>query len=79
MKCYEYPKDDLFDYTLKDSKTGPHNITYVKSWTYHLFKNNNGIIYTNKDMEKDPIACILKQEGELTAVNYMRLHEAWDL
>ena len=79
MKCYEYPKDDLFDYTLKESKTCHHNITYVKSWTYHLFKNNNGIIYTNKDMEKNPIACILKQEGELTAVNYMRLHEAWDL
>ena len=30
-------------------------------------------------MEKDPIACILKQEGELTAVNYMRLHETWHL
>ena len=30
-------------------------------------------------MEKDPIACILKQEGELTAVNYMRLREVWDL
>ena len=30
-------------------------------------------------MEKDPIACIVKQEGELTAVNYMRLCEAWDL
>ena len=79
MKCYEYPKNDLFDYTLKQSKTCHHNITYVKSWTCHLYKNNNRIIYTNKDTEKDPIACILKQEGELTAVNYMRLREAWDL
>ena len=79
MKCYEYLKNYLFDYTLKQSKICHHNITYGKSWTYQLYKNNNGIVYVNNDMEKDPVACSLKQEGELTAVNYMRLCEAWDL
>ena len=52
MKCYEYSKNELFDYTLKQSKSCHHNIPYVKSWTYHLYKNNNGIIYTNKAWTK---------------------------